>query len=262
MSTRVTILSFLVILVILGLVAGLFAGSIQKALFVPTSQGMVHLAPVNPVRPAPTQAAAMAPAQGNTNTLAQDTFQRKDQPLWGNASDGRAWQGDANTANAFSVANGAGQIANAPGTFNALLGQPITNLDVTMNGSINHFNKGNVNLGAVVRWTDNRNWYKAYIDGTNIVMLKRVNGVTTTLATVPFQAQDGMMYSLRFRVLGAMLFAKAWPVGTPEPANWMLNITDTTFTTGQGGIRVLLQKTSIVTVTNFLVVPATTGNTV
>ena len=262
MSTRVTVLSFLVILVILGLVAGVFAGSIQKALFVPASQGMTRLVPINPLRPAPTQAATMPPAQGNANTLAQDTFQRKDQPLWGKASDGRAWQGDANTANAFSVANGTGQISNVAGTFNALLGQPGTNLDVTMNGSINHFNNGKVNLGAVVRWSSNGNWYKAYIDGTKLVMLKRIKGVTTTLATVPFQAQDGMMYSLRFRVLGAMLFARAWPVGTPEPANWMLNVTDTTLTTGQAGIRVLLQKTTIVTVTNFLVVPATTGNTV
>jgi hypothetical protein len=261
MSKRVTLLSVLVILVILGLIAGFFAGSIQKALFVPASQAMSQLAPAKPQQPAPTQAVAM-PAQGNANTLAQDTFQRKDQPLWGMASDGRAWQGDANTANAFAIANGSGQIANAAGTFNALLGQPAANLDVTMNGSINHFNNGKVNLGAVQRWADDRNWYKAFIDGTNIVMLKRVNGVTTTLATVPFQAQNGMMYSLRFRALRAMLFARAWPVGTPEPPNWLLNVTDTTLMTGQAGIRVLLQKTTIVTITTFLVIPATMGNTV
>jgi len=79
---------------------------------------------------------------------------------------------------------------------------------------------------------------------------------------VPFQAQDGTMYSLRFQAIGAMLFAKAWPVGTTEPTNWMLNITDTTLTTGQAGIRVLLQKATVATITSFLVTPATMGNTV
>ncbi len=261
MNTRLTILTVLVILVVLGLIAGLFAGAIQKALFIPASQAMAHLVAANPPQAAPPKAATMAPAQVNANTLAQDTFQRQNQQLWGMATDGRAWQGDANKVNAFSIANGAGQIANTQGTLNAVLGLPTANVSVTMNGSLNHFNNGKVNLGAVLRWTDGNNWYKTLIDGTNIMMLKRVNGATTTLATAPFQAKDGMMYSLRFQAIGAMLFAKVWPVGTTEPAKWMLTVTDTTLTTGQAGIRVLLQKATIVTITSFLVTPATTGNT-
>ncbi|HEV2656195.1 MAG TPA: hypothetical protein VGT82_14610 [Ktedonobacteraceae bacterium] len=260
MNKRLTLLTVLVILVILGLVAGVFAGAIQKALIIPVSQMMARPAAPAPAPAAPTKAPPVV--QGNANTLAQDTFQRQNQQLWGTATDGRAWQGDANMLNAFSIANASGQIANAQGTLNAVLGQPVTNVNVTMNGSLNHFNKGNVNLGAVVRWTDGNNWYKAFIDGTHLTMLKRVKGVTTTLGTTPFQAQDGTMYSLRFQAIGAMLFAKAWPVGTAEPTNWMLNITDTALTTGQAGIRVLLQKATVATITNFQVTPATMGNTV
>ncbi len=261
MNKRIALLTVLVILVILGLVAGVFAGAIQKALIIPVSQMMARPAAPAPVAAAPTKAVTPPVAQGNANTLAQDTFQRQNQQLWGTATDGRTWQGDANMLNAFSIANGSGQIANTQGTLNAVLGEPIANVNVTMNGSLNHFNKGNVNLGAVVRWTDSNNWYKALIDGTHLTMLKRVKGVTTTLGSVPFQAQDGTKYSLRFQVIGAMLFAKVWPVGTIEPTNWMLNITDTALTTGQAGIRVLLQKATIATITSFLVMPATTGNT-
>lgn len=259
MNTRLTLLSVLVILVILGLVAGVFAGAIQKALIIPVSQMMTRPAAPAPAPVAPTK--AVPTVQGNVTTLAQDTFQRQNQQLWGTATDGRSWQGDANTLNAFSIANDSGQIANTQGTLNAVLGEPVTNVTVTMNGSLNHFNKGNVNLGAVLRWTDGNNWYKALIDGTHLIMLKRVKGITTTLGSVPFQAQDGTMYSLRFQAIGAMLFAKAWPVGTTEPTNWMLNLTDTTLTTGQAGVRVLLQKNTIATITSFLVTPATMDNT-
>ena len=262
MNKKLTILTVLVILVILGLVSGLFAGTIQRALIIPASQSMARMVAPAPQAAAPKMTAPMQPAQGNVNTLAQDTFQRQNQPLWGTATDGRAWQGDANTLNAFSIANNAGQIANMQGTLNAVLGQPAANVNETVNGSLNHFNKGNVNLGVVLRWTDGNNWYKALIDGTHLIMLKRVKGITTTLATVPFQAKDGSMYALRFQAIGAMLFAKVWPTGTAEPANWMLNVTDITLTTGLPGIRVLMQKTTVATITNFLVTPATMGNTV
>ncbi|MBV9614265.1 MAG: hypothetical protein JO031_02275 [Ktedonobacteraceae bacterium] len=271
MSRRITLISLLVILVIVGLISGFFTGSIQKALSTPVAQMMDDM-----VKGPPTQVPAAPPAAkpgqmtappgamqtGNVgNTLAQDSFQRQNQRLWGTASDGRMWEGDANKANAFSIANNAGQIANAQGTLNALLGLPGTNMEATLSGSLNHFNNGKVNLGAVLRWADDNDWYKVLIDGAHVSMLKRVHGVTTTLATVPFQAQGGKMYSLRFRAIGAMLFARAWPTGSPEPQNWMLNVTDTTLTTGQAGVRVLMQGQSVVNITTFSVIPATLGNT-
>jgi hypothetical protein len=265
MNRRITLASLLLGLIIVGLIAGLFAGSIQKALSAPMLQmlgGTGNAAPraVVPAVPQPKQPGAVV-ATPVVNTLAQDTFQRQNQQLWGTASDGRTWQGDANKANAFSIAHGAGQIANTQGTLNALLGLPGTDMEVMVSGSLNQFNKGQVNLGTVLRWTDDNDWYKLLIDGMHISILKRANGVTTTLATMPFQAQGGTMYSLRFRVIGAMLFARAWQVGSPEPQNWILNVTDTTLTMGQAGVRVLMQNESVVSITAFSVLPATLGNT-
>jgi hypothetical protein len=264
MNRRIALASLLVGLIIVGLIAGFFTGSIQQALSAPmvqmlgaTGNGVpkaVQAAP-QPTHPQPVLATPVV------NTLAQDTFQRQNQQLWGTATDGRMWQGDANTANAFSIVHGVGQIANTQGALNALLGLPGTDMEVMVSGSLNQFNKGQVNLGAVLRWTDDNDWYKVLIDGTHISILKRFKGVTTTLGTVPFQAQGGTMYSLRFRAIGAMLFARAWPVGSPEPQNWMLNITDTTLTTGQAGVRVVLQTGSVVNITAFSVLPATLGNT-
>jgi hypothetical protein len=57
-----------------------------------------------------------------------------------------------------------------------------------------------------------------------------------------------------------MLFAKVWPSGTTEPQNWMLVVDDQTFTTGQFGIRVLEQPTTVITITAFNAETAFIGN--
>lgn len=193
------------------------------------------------------------------NVLAQDSFQRKDQTLWGAASDGRQWGGDANAKAAFTIAGGTGQIANGQGSFNALLGTASANSEVVASAMINQFTEG-ANIGVVLRWNDDNNWYKVLIDGKHISLLKRANGISTTLSTLPFQAQGGVVYTLRFQAVGAMLFAKAWPLNTTEPANWIITSNDTALTSGQSGIRVVLQDGGIINITSFLATPATLNN--
>jgi hypothetical protein len=189
----------------------------------------------------------------SATVLAKDTFQRAAQTFWGTASDGRAWAGDANSIEVFSIATGAGQIDHAQGTFNAVLGPLNTNAEVLISASVNHFAAGGkVNVGAVLRWTDANNWYKALFDGTNLQILSRVNGVSTVLASMPFKAADGQAYNLRFRVMGANLFMRAWQSGQPEPATWMLTVADTALTQGMGGVRALVVNTTVVRVTSFL----------
>jgi len=51
-----------------------------------------------------------------------------------------------------------------------------------------------------------------------------------------------------------------WPANQPEPAAWMLTVTDTALTQGMGGMRVLLQNASVIRVTSFL--ETTVGSTV
>jgi hypothetical protein len=110
----------------------------------------------------------------------------------------------------------------------------------------------NNNLGAVLRWTDGNNWYKAYINGTSLVVQKKVNGATTIIGSASFAATAGTSYTLRFRVVGTTLYARVWQTGTTEPANWMITVTDTSFSSGYCGLRMLAQNATTATYTSFL----------
>jgi len=251
MTRRSLILAIVVVVVIAGgMISGVFADSIQRALALPATTAR----PMQQNTPTAGQGTAKAPTRAaiSGQMLANDTFQRQNQALWGTASDGYAWLGDANTTQAFSIVGNVGQIANAQGNFDAVLGPVKNNVEVIANGSVSTFN-GKTNLGVVVRWVDLNNWYKAHLDGTRLQVLKRVNGAAPTqLVSVPFAAQAGVFYTLRFRAVGAILFAKAWPSGTPEPAQWLTTATDTTLTSGKMGIRVVIQNGTTIKVNAFI----------
>ncbi len=255
MSKRAILAICIATLIVAGLSAGVFANSIERALTLPVIQKKT--ARVLTIRPTmlvtPTSA---PPTQLPSNILAQDTFHRADQSLWGMASDGRIWGSDANTQHNFSIVGTAGRIANGQGAYDAVLGPVSSNVEVVMNASLNHFVGTTVNLGVVVRWNDPNNWYKVFIDGTHLVMLKHVNGVPTQLQSTLFKAQGGVMYTIRFRAVGATLFARVWPSNTVEPAHWMITVTDTSFTSGQVGVRVLVQPETVVNVNSFFATTA------
>jgi hypothetical protein len=196
---------------------------------------------------------------GTQTILAQDSFQRDNQVFWGASSDGRVWQGDANTRTAFSIVNAAGQIVHGQGTLNALLGPTSSNAEVVAQGSMNEYVGTTVNFGVVLRWSNANNWYKLLLDARSITLIKRVQGVSSTLASLPFVARENVSYILRFRAVGATLFAKVWPSSELEPVNWMLVSNDTSLLSGQAGIRVLVQPTTVARITAFLVTDATSG---
>ncbi len=238
------------------LVMGIFAKSIERALVLPPDSTVVEPSATIPAGATPTQVPtpmAMVPLSTpmTTHFFAQDTFQRPDQVLWGAASDGQHWEGDANRqARSFFIAGKQGIIMHAQGILNAMLGPTSSNVEVSVSGSLSRFG-GIINFGVVVRWADANNWYKAFINGTHFVMLKRVKGVTTQLSIQPFTAQGNTLYTIHFRAIGVVLFANVWPSADPEPHGWMLNVTDTSLTTGQGGMRVLLQNDIVVHLVTF-----------
>lgn len=176
--------------------------------------------------------------------LAQDDFHRPDQTFWGMASDGQTWGGDANTLEVFSVSNGAGQISGRTGTYNAVLGPIGTDMDATASGVVNRFT-GSANLGVVVHWSDPNHWYKAFVDGTRLVLLKRINATSVELASVPFIAAGNQAYSIRLQAVGSMLRARAWPSDTLEPVAWLIEAHDTALSSGLAGIRVVLAPTVV-----------------
>lgn len=255
MKIRGASLALLILCVLGGFIALLFTPAIAATLTVPATPGLSHTgtqarptvsvtAPATTPTARPVATATAQPTQPASGvvTLAQDTFQRPDQVFWGTSSGLRAWGGDANTSTAFAIVDHAGQISGKQGMQGAL--QAVLNVgsadaDVLVTGSVSQFDaKGEANLGAVLRWQDANNWYKALIDGSRLQLLRSVDSKISVLATLAFQASSGISYTLRFRALGSSLFAKAWATTQQEPATWMLMQTDTQFANGMSGIRV------------------------
>ena len=238
-------LTLLGILLTGGILSSFYIHSIEAALTVPTNDSSAS-------RNLPTTATS-TPRQVvdpvTTNILAQDTFQRPDQLSWGTASDGHSWGEGAISKKVFSITARSGQVADGQGAFDATLGPLISDAEVEFSGSMSQFNQSNI--GAVLRWTDTNDWYKSYIDGKNLVILKRVAGMATRLGAFPFAAKGGVLYTLRFRIKGTTLSAKVWQNGNPEPVNWMVTVMDDTFQSGYGGLRPVLENGIVARITSF-----------
>jgi len=273
MMTRILATLLLSLLLIGGIIAAFYIHSIESALMPEqmrmelqsisaSSMPMAHktVTAQQTAVTIPTATATTMPA--DATVLARDTFQRANQVLWGTASNGQSWQGDANQAPAFSIVNSMGQIAGnqvqGVQTYNALLGTTHSNVGVVASSIVNQFGNG-VNFGVVLRWTDSNNWYKALIDGTNLTIIKHVNGVTTQLGFVRFPATGGTSYTLHFQAIGATLYASAWPSSQTAPAQWMLVVSDTSLTTGLGGVRVVELPGTVIQVSSFLETMAYSG---
>src|SRR5713226_4728371 len=199
--------------------------------------------------PTPTPTPILTPSPMPSTPLGTDTFQRANQSLWGSASDGQTWGGDANSRSVFSISGNAGLVSNTgSSSYSAVLGSTASNAEVYATGSMSSF--ANSNSGDVLRWTDGNNWYKAFIDGASLFIQKKVNGTTTILASVPFTATAGSSYTIHFRVVGSTLTANVWAASGTEPSGWMVTASDTTFPSGYCGMRFLTQS-GTATVTSF-----------
>lgn len=254
MKTRTVVLILIGTLIVSGLLAGLFAPSITAALTLPAT-GMQKQA--NNIQPPPVAthqsgvSASPSPTMPTTTrvkALAQDTFQRPDQTFWGMASDGQSWQGAANQNQNFSIVNKTGLI-NGQGFFEALLGEQATDAEILFSSSLTSFQQANI--GAVLRWQDTNNWYKAYLDGQKLIILRKFQGVVQRLGDTPFVAQPQTSYDLRFQILGNRLATRVWKHGTNEPANWMVIAQDNDLTSGLGGVRAFISSGITIKVSSF-----------
>ncbi len=256
LDVRLVLLLGLGVVIVVMTILQIFAPVLQQGLLARSSTyGVMQNVPARgstPLLP------ATAPVSGSTastiqGTLAQDTFQRPDQPFWGTASDGHIWEGDpVAQAPLFAVHGVRGEIGGGQGALSALLGPPSKSAEVTLSGSVSRFVATTVNMGAVLCWRNSNNWYKAYLDGKHLALLVRRKGTSTMLASVPFIARAGVSYTLRFRAVDGTLLAKAWRAPGKEPADWMLRADDTTLSSGRAGVRVLVQPQTVMHVQSFL----------
>lgn len=241
------------LMVLVSSISAFFSPSIQAALMVPATPGsrLPTAITTQPTTKTPKMTSLPSPTALTAALLAQDTFQRANQPFWGIASDGQAWGGNANSLANFTVAGQAGLINNGQGIFEATLGPRATDAEVIFSGSLSLFGNGVSNIGSVLRWMDTNNWYKAYLDGAQLILLKKVAGKLTRLNTTPFPAQSGKEYTLRFSVIGTMLAAKVWLTGQAEPVTWMVMANDTALSAGFGGLRVFIENGTVARFTIF-----------
>lgn len=223
-----------------------YAGNQDGNFFAFGTSGSPSPTPTTPVSPTPT------PPPGTV--LGQDTFQRANQSLWGKASDGQTWAGEANSLNVFSIVNNAGQVANGTTGYYALLGPTATNAEVVFSGSLSSF-KGS-NLGAVLRWKNGNNWYRAYFNGSNLFIQKKVAGVTTILGKAAFTATTGLLYTVDFKIVGTTLSANIWQTGSTEPTGWMVTVTESSLASGNCGLRIQEQTGTTATISSFLATTA------
>ncbi len=166
---------------------------------------------------------------------------------------GPAWGGDSRNGQIFEVRKGAGQISGGQGVFTALTGQTSSTVSVTATGTMSQFQQGATNFGIIARALDTHNLYKLYIDGSFLVLQKRVAGQATILAQTPFAAQDGVSYTLSLQAQGNTLSGRVWASASPSPVNPMVTASDASLASGQAGVRVQLQPTTVVTFTAFQV---------
>lgn len=257
------------LILLLDLITVRFSAQVQSALTLPRavfSTGAVQLPAMKPVATtgasstrktaAPTSTARVTVTATTTtsllpaNMLAQDTFQRPNQQFWGVASDGESWAGAAANTPAFAIVNHSGQVSGGGSAiYDSVLGKQVADSEVLFSGSVSHF--AAANMGALLRWTDSNNLYKVFIDGTNLTAIKKANGAISNVQSVPFAAKDGVSYSLRVRVVGTNIMARAWQTDQGEPPNWMLIATDTALTSGFDGLRLIAQTGITFTITSF-----------
>ena len=200
-------------------------------------------------RPSPAPSPSPSPSPFPSE-VSEDTFQRPNQLFWGTASGGGLWLADASTSPAFAIADQEGQVTASSGTFTALLGPRLANAELMVTLSISRFN-GENNMGAVLHWRDSSHWYKVYLDGESLVLIKRDTSQTIQLGSVPFPAQPGLRYSLLVQVRGTVFLAKAWPASSSEPASWELSVADQSsiWFSGYGGLRMYYLSRGSVTTT-------------
>lgn len=108
-------------------------------------------------------------------------------------------------------------------------------------------------MGVVLHWISSTSWYKLYLDGAFLVIIKHTGVRTLTLGRAPFLALPSELYTLRFRVEHEQIFAKAWNVLQDEPAGWMLVRSDFSpgWFSGIAGVRVLLPNNATIDVSSF-----------
>jgi aryl-phospho-beta-D-glucosidase BglC (GH1 family) len=168
--------------------------------------------------------------------IEKDIFQRKDQNGWGTATDGNKWTSDGAVPGTY-IANNIGVMKSVGEGYNMLIGPSnVTDVDDTLFGWMTSLADPN-KLGLLLRYQDNDNWYYAYVDGKQLYIQRRLKGTFSILTSAPFVFKANRAVVIKFKIIGHTLQAKAWPKDESEPADWKVQVNDSSFSHGQSGVR-------------------------
>jgi hypothetical protein len=84
----------------------------------------------------------------------------------------------------------------------------------------------------------NRNSYiLRALSGSSVLQLERSSGsnTLTILASAPLSSSPGTWYNFDFAVVGNKLMGTCWLAGTSRPAGWMVEATDSAYSSGKFG---------------------------
>ena len=183
-----------------------------------------------------------------------DSFSRTVSNGWGSTPQGQAYTTSGGSASDFSVSSNKGRIK-LTSTANRLLSLPlsITNVEGTVRVALTTVPTANyAYAGPAARIQSSGSDYYYFrlkhSSGANVTLTiqKIISGSQTTLSsevTVGTAYTANTYYWIRYSAAGTNpthLRAKAWPNGSPEPASWQVELTDSTANlqaAGKVGIR-------------------------
>ena len=169
--------------------------------------------------------------------LVTDTFSRTVSGSWGTNDSGLTWSTGGGSASDYSVGSGVGAhlLASVGVSRRCFLSTTIADLDLYVSATADQLATGDfLAAGLTARYLDSDNLYSAQIRFTTasavqVVIIKRVNAVETTLGTYTMPATTfvaGTLYRLRFKLKGTSLRAKAWLATDAETPEWQVSVAD------------------------------------
>ena len=181
-----------------------------------------------------------------------DAFGRTTSNGWGTADVGGAWSTSGGSASEYSTNGSVARVAVNSVNSSRLtyISSGLADIDITVSVATDKLATGGPQYsGITARFQSLADLYHARLgfqtDQTLILTLqKRVASVGTDLVTVtvPGTHVAGTFFYIRFKLDGSSLKAKAWQVGSTEPA-WQASATDTSITAaGSVGTRSYLSS--------------------
>lgn len=183
-----------------------------------------------------------------------DTFTRTTANSWGTANTGQAWtlNGGAASEHYTQGSEAAHQLTSINTSRFDTVTVASADVDLRADFATDALAAGGPQYtGLVARFVDANNLYYARLafsttQTVQVVLQKRVGGAQSDLATVvatELTHAAFAFFTLRLRVVGTTLSAKAWPRGTVEPGPWHVTVTDSSLSApGSVGVRSILDS--------------------